>query len=277
MSFNYFSKNGELLPMSEAKVPVENINFQYGFGVYETLKLRNDILYFVHQHIERLFLSAKIINLEHNFEKDKIEKYIRELVAANKVDSANIKMLLLGGKSAQDAELFILPLAPLYPDRKLYSQGAKVATVEYERFLPNAKTLNMLASFMFYTKAKKNGCYDALFLDKNRSILEGTRTNFFVIKEKNIFTAPSEKVLEGVTKMTVLSAARRNGFKVIEQNTGIDTISEYDGAFLTSTSSKIIPIVQIDNFKYGEICGSIKELIKIYDDFLKTCNGVFEV
>lgn len=275
MNFKYYSKNGTILPNSKALVPLENITFQYGFGVYETLKVRKGVLYFVKQHVERLMLSAKIINLEHVFEKEKIEKYINELITANKIESANIKMLLMGGKTALEAELFILPLAPLYPDRKLYSKGAKVMTVEYERFLPNAKTLNMLPSYIFYTNAKKSGCYDALFVDRGKNVLEGTRTNFFVVKENNIITPPIDKVLEGVTRMTVINCALKNGYKVIEQDIPYANLKYYDGAFVTSTSSKIVPIIQIDGFRYNEISDNIKRLIKVYDEFLNESNGIF--
>lgn len=275
MSFNYFSKNGKVLSMNNAVVPIENINFQYGFGVYETLKVRNGILYFVKQHIDRLLFSAKIISLEHEFEKPKIDKYIRDLIETNKIESANIKMLLMGAKTARDAELFILPLAPLYPDRKLYSKGATVMTVEYERFLPNAKTLNMLPSYLFYTKAKSSGCYDALFKDKEKNILEGTRTNFFAIKDNNVITPPTNKVLEGVTRMTVIDCASKNGYKIEEKNIPYSDLSKYDGAFVTSTSSKIVPLIQIDDYRYNEISDSIKRLIKLYDNFLDESKGVF--
>ncbi len=261
--------------MNNAVVPIENINFQYGFGVYETLKVRNGILYFVKQHIDRLLFSAKIISLEHEFEKPKIDKYIRDLIETNKIESANIKMLLMGAKTARDAELFILPLAPLYPDRKLYSKGATVMTVEYERFLPNAKTLNMLPSYLFYTKAKSSGCYDALFKDKEKNILEGTRTNFFAIKDNNVITPPTNKVLEGVTRMTVIDCASKNGYKIEEKNIPYSDLSKYDGAFVTSTSSKIVPLIQIDDYRYNEISDSIKRLIKLYDNFLDESKGVF--
>lgn len=275
MTIQYFSKNGILLPLSVATIPLENIAYQYGFGVYETLKVRNKILYFAKQHIERLLQSAKIIGLKHRFTSLKINLYIQEVIQKNSVENCNIKILLIGGKEAEDALLFILPLAPLFPDKKLYSNGAAVKTVQYERFLPNAKTLDMLRSYLYYTKASRQGHYDVLFLDHKDNVLEGSRTNFFVIKGTTLTTPPKEKVLEGVTRQTVIAAAKKSGFIVKEKTIPFSKLGNFDGAFLTCTSAKIIPLVQIDDLKFPEIPPKLKELMQIYNKFLEASKGLF--
>src|SRR5258706_13260244 len=180
MSFAYFSKNGQILPIDQAVIPVSNIAYSYGFGVYESIKVRNNIIYFVDQHVERLFFSADVIGLKHPFTKEEIKKWIENLINDLQTESYNLKILLIGGN---DPLLFITPLAPKFPDRKLYSEGAKTITVKNERLFPNAKTLNMLPSYLAYTKAKEKDCYDALLLDSHDNLVEGTRTNFFVVKD----------------------------------------------------------------------------------------------
>jgi branched-subunit amino acid aminotransferase/4-amino-4-deoxychorismate lyase len=264
-TFQFFSKDGQILPIEQAVIPLSNIEYSYGFGVYETLKVRHGHLYFVDQHVERLFRSAEIIDLKHPFTKEQVKQYIQELVTKLETDACNIKMLLIGGREPQ---LFIQALAPLFPDRKLYSNGAKTITVHYERLYPNAKTLNMFPSYMAYRKAKEAECYDALLVNKSGNIIEGTRTNFFAIKVNELHTPPLEEVLEGVTRQTVIEVAKKNGFKLVEGDIPLSKISDYDGAFLTSTSTKIIPINQIDDFIFPEIPGALKELMKLYDKFL---------
>ena len=229
MSFPYFSKNGQILPIDQATIDIEDIAYQYGFGVYETMKVRHGILYFVEQHVERLFSSAHIIDLDHNLTKEKVIQYITDLVKQLDIDACNIKMLLIGADNPEDANLYIIPLAPLYPDRMLYKKGAKVITVQYSRWYPNAKSLNMLPSYLAYRKAKKAGAYEGLLIDEEGNILEGTRTNFYAIKGKNIYMAPLEKVLEGVTLMTVLYVAKKRGYTIIEQDIPLSSISSYDG------------------------------------------------
>ena len=276
MHFKYCSKNGVIFPLSSAVISLENIEYQYGFGVYETLKVRNKILYFAKQHVDRLLQSASIIWIQHRFIYSKIGNYIREIIDKNAIANCNIKVLLIGGKSANESMLFILPFAPLYPDRKLYAHGVILETVCYERFLPNAKTLNMLPSYLFYTRGKNKGYYDALFIDREKNILEGTRTNFFAIQGNILTTPPKEKVLNGVTKQTVIWVAKKNGFEVREEEISFNNLSSFDGAFLTSTSSKIIPIVQIDSFMFSEIPKDLKRLMKLYNEFLAKSNGIFE-
>lgn len=273
MVFKYFSKNGQILPIEEAAIPVSNIEYSYGFGVYENIRFRNSILYFIDQHVERLFKSAEAIGLVHKFTKDEIKKYIGELVEILKTDSYNLKILLIGGENPL---LFVIPLAPHFPDRKLYSYGAKTITFKNERLFPNAKTLNMLPSYIAYKKAKENNCYDALLIDSSENIIEGTRTNFFTIRDSVIFSPPKEKILEGVTKMTVLFVAKKHGFEFKETDISLSDIDSYDGAFLTSTSAKIVPIKQIDDFTFSQIPEKLKELMNLYENFLRESKGEFE-
>jgi branched-chain amino acid aminotransferase len=270
-AFDYFSRNGRILPMEQAVIPVSNIEYSYGFGVYEAMKVRGGIVYFVDLHVERLFSSADVIGIAHSFTPEEIKKYIGDLLAKLAVDACNIKILLIGGR---EPLLFIIPLAPLFPDRKLYSHGAKTITVQYERPFPHAKALNMLPSYVAYKKAKESGCYDALLVNREGNILEGTRTNFFVIKGRALFTPPKEYVLEGVALRTVILAAQKNDYAVQEIDIPLTSLGNYDGAFLTSTSSKIMPISQIDNFAFPAITESLKELMHLYDAFLDESQGV---
>jgi branched-chain amino acid aminotransferase len=273
--FPYFSKNGQILPIEHASMPLSNIEFSYGFGVYENIKVRNGVVYFTKQHIERLQNSADTIGLSHSFTVSEIEKYLQELLeklaVTTEQSSCNIKMLLIGGHEPQ---LFIMALSPLFPDRKLYSEGVKTITVNYERFLPQAKTLNMLPSYLFYKKAKEQECYDALLVSHTGTVLEGTRTNFFAVKGRELFTPPANQVLEGVTRQTVIAIAKRAGFVIHEAAIPLVQLADYDGAFLTSTSSKIVPIRQIDDHSLS-IPQTLRELMDVYDAFLRESKGLF--
>lgn len=263
---HYICLNGKFIAGQKAKIDVDNIEFSYGFGVYETIRLRNNKIYFLAEHLERLLYSAEVIGLKHNFSLATMTDWVNSLVKKNKIESANIKMLLIGG---QEPQLYIMLLAPVYLEKKNYREGIKVDIYEYERFLPQAKTLNMLPSYLAYRQAKNNGAFDSLFIDKKGNILEGTRTNFFAIKNKTLFTTPVAKVLDGVTRRNVIACAEENGYKVVEKNIKLVDIFDYDGAFLTNTSGKIIPIREIQNKKFPVICEEIKNLIKLFDDYLE--------
>lgn len=275
MNFSYFSKNGEILSIEQAVYPLTSIEFTYGFGVYETIKVRNTFHYFLDQHVNRLFDSADIINLQHQFTEEEIKKYILNFIQSIKEHSYNLKLLLIGTAEEGKADFMILPSTPSYPKRQWYRDGVKVISAQYERWKPQAKTLNMLTSYYLYKEASKQGAYDALLYDKGANILEGTRTNVYVIKDYQIFSPPKNQVLEGVTMMTLEKVIKNSPFTISYQNIPFPAIFDYDGMFLTSTSTKIIPIKKIDGREYETIVQPLKELIQLYDKALDESKGEF--
>lgn len=272
MEYKYFSKNGEILPIEDAALPLSNIEYQYGFGVYETIRVTNTVPFFLEEHLARLEGSARIIGLEHPFTRDAIESSILELIQKNQVDTCNVKLLLIGGKTRDEANLYILCLAPFFPDKKLYKEGVACITYEYERAFPHAKTLNMLQSYLAYRKAREAGAYDALLLNRNGYVTEGTRTNFFAITGKTLYTPPEKEILLGVTRKAVLQVAREQAFSVEERELPLHDLPTYDGLFLTSTSSKILPIKTIDG-KEEPRFEALPHLMAAFDSFLSSSNG----
>ncbi|MBI4273003.1 aminotransferase class IV family protein [Candidatus Uhrbacteria bacterium] len=275
MTFSHFSKNGTILPHDDAVIPLQSIEYTYGFGVYETIRVLNGTSYFLKDHCERLIASAKIIDLEHMFTNVFIAEAIVDLVKTlGESATCNLKVLLVGAPTKEDAQLFILPLAPLFPDKKLYRGGIRTLVASYERLYPQAKTLNMLPSYLLYRKARQEGCYDTIFMNRDGCITEGTRTNFFAIRDKTLFTAPDEMVLAGVTRKTVLRVARQSKFSIEERALDLSEIKSCDGAFVTGTSIGIMPVKTIDDFSFTEIPSALRELMAQYDVFKKTCHGV---
>ncbi len=268
MEFKYFSRNGSLKPITEATVSLANIEYAYGFGVYESIRVSRGVVQFPQEHIGRLMESARIIALTHTFSPASIEKSIAELIAHTEAESFNLKILLIGGKTAEDASLSILCFNPLFPDKKLYRDGVHTITYEYERAFPHAKTLNMLQSYLAFRSAKEAGAHDALLIDREGRILEGTRTNFFCINDKTMYTAPEDKILLGVTRKIVLKVAVQNGFNIVQKDIRPGDLKQYDGAFLTGTSIKILPIRSVDDFQFGEQPPALRELMEAFDEFL---------
>ncbi len=272
---NICSINGTVVPLSEAKLDLSVIETQYNFGVYETVKVRNSIVYFLPQHINRLFHSASCTHLEHQFTEKQITKYISSFIKDLNESSCNLKLLLYGSAKPENAIFYVLASAPKYPDRKWYKQGVSLVSAQYERWMPGAKTLNMLPSYYYYSQAKQNGHYDALLLDKENNILEGTRTNVYLLKGKTLYSAPKHTILEGVTLMSLEKIIKNTDFSITYEAIPFSEITSYDGMILTSTSSKILPVRQVDSIRYGKIEDSIIELEKLYDDALEKCNGDF--
>lgn len=275
MEFKYFSQNGKILPIEAAVIPLSNIEYTYGFGVYESIRVSNGVVYFLDDHIKRLLGSAEVIFIDHPFDEEFIKNSIFDLIKDHQKETFNLKILLIGSSTKEKVLLNILCLNPLFPDRKLYRDGAEFITYEYERAFPHAKTLNMLESYIAYSRARKNKAYDALLINQNGYITEGTRTNFFCIKGKTIYTPFEKDVLLGVMRKAMLKVALSNDYKIVETNIKLDDVKSYDGAFVTSTSSKIVPAKSINNISIG-YPDSLKELMKLLNIFLENCGGIME-
>jgi len=276
MEFKYFSQNGKILPIEKAVIPMNNIEYSYGFGAYESIRVSNGVVYFLKDHIKRLLESAKIIGLTHSFDEEFIKNSIFDLIKSHQKETFNLKILLIGGSTKEKALLNIFCLNPLFPDHKLYRDGAEFITYEYERAFPHAKTLNMLESYLAYSRARKNKAYDALLINQNGYITEGTRTNFFCIKGKIIYTPFEKDILLGVMRKAMSKVALSNDYKIVGTNIKLDDVKSYDGAFVTSTSSKIIPARSIDGIIIG-YPDSLKTLMKLLSEFLDSCDGQMKI
>ncbi len=264
----YCSRNGVLVPALEAVIPVDDIHFAYGFGVYETLKVRNRILYFPEHHEERLFHSARIIGLEHPWRTGAVTGFTRDLVRANGTVNANIKVLLIGGDGPGEARLFIMALNPLYPDRKGYRDGGVAVIRPGERPFPQAKTLSMLISTRAFREARAAGAYDAVLRNREGFLTEGTRTNLFFTDGKTIYSPPEETILSGVTRRTIAETLAEVGMPLEERPLREEEIPRYAGFFLSSTSTKILPLRRLGSHEM-EIPHVIRHLMALYDRYLE--------
>ncbi len=271
--FPLVSLNGSLVPREQAQVSLFSVEYTYGFGVYETLRCSKGILYFAEQHVARLMHSAQVLGLNHNYDPLDILRMLEELCAKQTEEAYNLKILLIGASDPKDVLLAILPLAPSFPKQQWYRDGVSAITVHYERLWPGAKTLNMLGSYLAYRDAKAKDCYDALLIDKDGCITEGTRTNVCFIKGETIISPPTEKILEGVSRMILKKIAAEEGIAFTEHDVPAKDIAECDGAIFTSTSTKILPIKTIDAHAFASVPPVVLRLQRAYEAFLLSSKG----
>lgn len=264
MDFSYFSHNGTLLPIAEAMVPLHNIAYSYGFGVYETVRVTNGVALFLDLHTKRLIESARIIELDHGFDEAFIRTAILSLVKETASSGAyNLKVLLIGGSKP---DLFIQCLRPHFPDRKLYKQGVSCITEQYERPFPQAKTLNMLRSYIANKHALEHNAFEAILVNGHGEITEGTRSNFFAFDGDILLSPPAPDCLHGVTRQHIIELTKSCGFSYREVPLPLQAISDYDSVFITSTSFKIMPIQAIDQHSWKQpLTPQLQKIMKSYD------------
>jgi branched-subunit amino acid aminotransferase/4-amino-4-deoxychorismate lyase len=260
--------NGKIIDEQEAKISIADKGYFFDFSVYSSIKVIQGKLFFPEYHVSRLFESAKLINLEHSFKKNEIISWLYELVREDTIKDSLLRIVLIGDPDDNHkAKIFIFSIGGLtfYSD-KLYKFGSKVITYNGERRVSKSKTKDLLMSFMAYREAKKQNAIDALLIDNEGNIREGTRSNFFVIKNQTIITPPADKVLEGITKKIILEVTK-NDFNIKYEDIPLESIKNCDECFISSTSMNVMPIKQIDNIVFETNFEKTHLIGKLFKDF----------
>ncbi len=251
--------NGKIILQSEAVIPVTLREVQSGFYVYESLRVIQAHPVHLDDHLLRLENSANLIHLEYPFSREEIATWVHALIEVDLVERSSLRIQIYGGGQPQ---LFITTSKILtYPD-SFYTDGVKALTYEGERLFPGAKTGNLLLNYLAMEEARRQGCFEALLVDGGQNILEGTRSNFFAIKDGRIYTAHDEKVLLGITRDRVLKAANQLGLQVIYNTPSVNQVSTgfYDELFISATSMAAMPVSQVNGKVVGKTFPFTREI-----------------
>lgn len=260
--------NGKLINKNEAKISIADKGYFFDFSVYSSLKVIQGKIFFPDFHVKRLFESARLVGINHQFKESELKKWLVKLVEKDKIDNALLRIVLIGNpEDEKDAKIYIFPVGGLtfYPD-KFYKQGAKVITYLGERRIPKAKSKDLLMSYLAYGKARKKDALDALLIDHEGFIREGTRTNFFAIKGNTLITPADEKVLGGITRKIILEIAK-DQFEIKFEEIATKDLKNYDELFISSTSMNVMPVRQIDDIIFETDFEKTRQIAKLFKDF----------
>lgn len=257
--------DGKYYPKGEAKISVYDHGLLYGDGVFEGIRCYNSSVFRLKQHIDRLYSSAKSINLEIHVSKEEMADVVCETIRKNGQKDAYVRLIVTRGVGDLSLDPVKCPkptvicisehLAPLYGN--LYSKGIHIATVGTRRIAPDsvdvkAKTLNYLNNILAKIQANLANCDEALMLNNLGYACEGAGDNFFIVKDGTIFTPPTESgVLKGITRQVVFEIAERLKVSTIEKNLTLFDVYTADEAFMTGTAAEIIPVVCADERSIG--------------------------
>jgi branched-chain amino acid aminotransferase len=247
--------NGEFVPLTEAALSVQDLAILRGYGVFDFLRTYNGKPFRLRAHLDRLAQSARLIDLDLPGPLSELEAIILETYRRNALAEANIRIVVTGGLSADSLTpvakptlLVLITPAHQYPS-SCYETGVKVITVEVERYIPQAKTINYIPALMALKKARQVGAIEALYVNRRQQILEGTTTNFFVFQADRLIT-PGDDILPGITRNVVLELARSH-FEVIERPLLVNQIAEFDEAFITASNKEIMPVCTVNQHRIG--------------------------
>ena len=245
----YAIKNLELIEEKDAVIPVTQRELFSSFGVYESIKVLNGSMEYIDDHLERLFESARILKLQHNFKVDSVIESLNMLIKANEEKTASLKLQLIGGKNPS---LFAYTTdLPVYPV-KYYTEGVKVISYKGERIFPLAKSNCLLLNYMAARQAVIEGALDAVLVNRSGFALEGSRSNLFAVKGNTLLTSEHD-VLYGVTRKRTIEIAKNLNFAIKFTKIALKDIKGalYDEVFITSTSMGAIPVSTIDDINIG--------------------------
>lgn len=248
--------DGRWVHPNDATLSINDLAVLRSYGVFESLRTYNRRPFHLGEHLDRLYHSASLIDLEIPYTRDFIAHIIYETIERNSYKHATLRLFITGGESEDgilptgNAVLAVLITVLGERDMERFSRGTKLITTRLHRALPEAKTANYVAAIRALKEAARYGASDALFVNEQDHVLEATRSNFFIFRGDTLIT-PRTGVLIGVTRNVVLGLAR-DRFAIEERPIQLEELFIADEAFLTSSSREITPIVQIDDWTIGD-------------------------
>lgn len=263
--------DGEMVPWRDAKVHVLTHTLHYGMGVFEGVRAyqtsnRGTCIFRLNEHTNRLFDSAKIMNMAMPFTKEEINEAQRAAVRENNLSEAYIRpMVFLGsegmGLRATGLKVHIIVAAwhwPSYMAPEAREIGIKVRTSSFTRHHVNISMTrakangNYINSMLALQEALSGGAEEALLLDPEGYVAEGSGENVFIVRDGIIYTPELTACLNGITRNTILHLADECGYKLIEKRITRDEVYIADEAFFTGTAAEVLPIHELD----GRIIGT---------------------
>lgn len=262
--------DGTMVPWRDARVHVLTHTLHYGLGVFEGVRAyqtsEGPAIFRLQAHTDRLFNSAKILNMKIPFSKDEVNAAQIASVRDNHLNSAYLRpMAFFGaegmGLRADNLKTHLIVAAwewGAYMGEENLKRGIKVRTSSYTRHHVNITMTkakangNYINSMLALQEAISGGADEALLLDSEGYVSEGSGENFFMVKNGTIYTPEVTNCLDGITRATVIQVAEEMGYPVVAKRITRDEVYVADEAFFTGTAAEVTPIRELDGREIGE-------------------------
>ena len=271
--------NNELCEWQDARVHIISHGMHYASLVFEGLRVYNKKIFKLKEHTERLFNSAKILDMKIPYSFDEIIEATKKLVSDQGIENGYIRPFVwrgseMMGVSAQNTKINVAIAIwdwPTYFNPELKLKGIKLNISKWQRPPQNSSPWESKAAglYMICTlskhQAEKDGYTDSLMLDHEGNIAEATSANiFFKDRNNELHTPIPDSFLDGITRKTVIDLAKSKNIKINERKISPNEISNFQGCFITGTAAEITPVGNILDNKF-EVCDLIKDLSLSYE------------
>ncbi len=261
--------DGQLIDWRDANIHVLTHSLHYGMAVFEGVRAyqtdTGTAIFRLREHTQRLFNSAKILQMQMPFDKDTIEQAQCEVLRINQLETAYMRPIAWVGSeklgiSAKNNKIHVAiaawPWGPYLGEEGL-TKGIRVKTSSFQRHHVNVSLVRAKASAWYVNSILANqevtadGYDEALLLDTEGYVSEGSGENVFIVKEGKLYTPDLASCLDGITRNTIMTLADERGIPVIEKRITRDEMYCADEAFFTGTAAEVTPIRELDNRPIG--------------------------
>lgn len=257
--------DGEMIPWRDAKVHVLTHTLHYGMGVFEGVRAyktdQGPAIFRLDDHTKRLFNSAKIMNMDIPFSQEELNEAQKACVRENNLESAYIRPMAFYGSEgmglrADNLKTHVMVAAwewGAYLGDDGINKGIRIKTSSYTRHHVNVSMCKAKAnghyinSMLALQEALHDGYDEAMLLDVDGFVAEGSGENLFIVREGQIFTPDLTSALDGITRNTLFVLAKELGYEIKEKRITRDEVYISDEAFFTGTAAEVTPIREVDN------------------------------
>ena len=261
--------DGELVPWREAKVHVLTHTLHYGTGVFEGVRAyhadQGTAIFRLEDHTDRLFRSAHILGMDIPYDKETLNEVQKEVIRENKLDSAYLRPMCFFGSEgiglrADNLKVHVMVAGwewGAYLGPEALEKGIRIRTSSYTRHHVNITMCkakangNYMNSTLALQEALRDGYDEALLLDVDGFVAEGSGENVFIVRNGIIYTPDLTSALEGITRETIVTLAEEFGYEVREKRITRDEVYVADEAFFTGTAAEVTPIRELDGRAIG--------------------------
>lgn len=248
--------DGQFVPATDAVIPVDDLAIMRGLGVFDLLRTLNGKPLFLEEHIMRLEDSAGRIGIALPWPRAELMRLVMEALHRNSFRESNIRIVVTAGSSpdfltpqGKPRLLILVTRAPVLPG-EWYTDGVKIITYFSERNIPGAKSIDYVPATIALRQARDHGAIEAVYVDRNGLVLEGTTSNLFAVFGDTLVT-PDRGILNGVTRRAVLNLAEKMG-PVDLRDLKLAELLTADEIFITGTNKMIVPVIQVDETVIGD-------------------------
>ncbi|MCW3804824.1 aminotransferase class IV [Plebeiibacterium marinum] len=254
---NYIIHNHILFPEKDIQIS-DSPDF---FVVYEVFRVEQNTPLFLMDHLTRLFNSLQKAVERVSFSKNEITHDIQQLIKRESIPNGNIRISCIATKKeVVDCYIYYIPAS--YPTKEMYSQGVSTTLLYAERENPNLKIDNTQTRKTAIQKLKESGHFEALLVNHNNHITEGSRSNVFFIQKNCIYTAAEHFILPGIMRSKVIECILSENIELKFEGIQPDQLNTMDAAFITGTSPRILPISNVDSIMFDTNTPLLRRLMQ---------------